>query len=247
MSSKAVSGVKIIRRARSVSKANIKTFNIKKSNFERKPTNKFGEVTLTGKDIKKILGGRISGDKILKKTELHYPPYLYGLINSANTMSGSTRPNKIRKLHDLFKKRKFRSLGEWKKWYLSKHPNAINRAVSNILAVFEKNFDISASKRRKYRKYIRQFVENLVFEQTYRGLKIQEVIFIKMSKITGEKYRWGTNREDSSGVDGFIGDIPLSIKPQTSSQKKPPGVKRAYYEIKKDKNDKSTLTFTFSL
>ncbi len=161
-----------VRKSRRVKIDNIEKIDLKKSNFERKPSDKYIEVIIDSKEIKKILGGRISGKKILEKREINYPKYLYGFINSANTMSGATRPSNIGKLHILFKNRKFRNLNEWKKWHLSKYPKATNKAINSILSVFEEVFDMEPKNRRRYRKYTKQFVENLVFNQTYSGLKI---------------------------------------------------------------------------
>ena len=103
---------------------------------------------------------------------------------------------------------------------------------------------IQGDTRRKYRKYTQLFVENLVFNQTYTGLKIQEAVLVKISDLMKQNYRWSNDKEDSAGIDGFVGNIPVSIKPTSSSQNKKPGVKRTYYKINKKNN---TLSFTFSL
>jgi len=65
-----------------------------------------------------------------------------------------------------------------------------------------------------------------------------------MADILKKDFRWGTDKEDSSGIDGFIGDIPVSVKPDSCQEKKKAGVKRTYYSI--DEKNK-TLSFTISL
>jgi len=235
--------IKIIRKSRRVEIANIKKLNLKKSNYERKPTNKAVEVILNCKEIKKILGGRISGSKILKKRTIDYPVGLYNHINIANRQKKATISSKVGKVHGMFRGKKFRSLNEYRKFYLSKYPNAISSAVGEIFDDF-KRLGIPLKKRNKYKKYVNFFIEELVINQSYRGLKIQEVILIKMSDILKQHYRWGTDKEDSSGIDGFVGDIPISIKPSSSHEKKKAGVKRINYFINKKQN---TLSFTFSL
>jgi hypothetical protein len=230
------------KKSRRIKLENIKKIDLVKSNFERKPSNKFVEVVMTSNEIKEVLGGkRISGAKILEQQQINYPKYYYGFINAANQMSGATKASNIGKLHIYFKNRKFRNLNEWKKYYLRRYPKSISNAASKIMKTIVEGTNIQPKSKRTYRKYVKLFVENLIFNQTYSGLKIQEVILVKIAKITKQSYRWSTSKEDSAGIDGFIGDIPVSIKPKTSKEKKRAGSKRAYYHIKDNK-----LYFTFS-
>ena len=235
--------VKDVRRPQRIKIKNIEKINLKKSNFERKPSNKFVEITIDSNEIKKLLGGRISGKKILEKRKINYPIGIYGHISLANKQKQATIPSKVGKVHGMFRGRRFRSLNEYRKFYLSKYPRTINKAVDEILEDF-KRFGLPLKKRQEHKKYVRLFVEELVINQSYRGLKVQEVIFVKMSNILKQDYRWSTDKEDSSGIDGFIGDIPISIKPISSNEKKKAGVKRTYYSVNEKK---STLSFTLSL
>ena len=41
----------------------------------------------------------------------------------------------------------------------------------------------------------------------------------KIAEIKKENYRFSTPKEESKGIDGFIGDIPISIKPVTYKTK----------------------------
>jgi hypothetical protein len=215
--------------------------NLKKTNFERVPSNRYLEIELTARDIKELLGGRVSGRAILEKKKINYPLYLYGFINQAHSVRRATHPSRVGKVHTLFKQRKFRSLNEWKKWYTKKYPKAIQEAIAVIHDTFKKGI---GPIKKSHRKYVKLFVENLIFEQTYTGLSLQEAIFTKMARITKKKYRPSTAKEDSRGIDGFIGEIPVSIKPTSSPVKKTAGVKRVYYKIDEEKH---TLSFTFSI
>ena len=195
-------------------------------------------------EIKQLLGGRISGVNILKKKKINYPLYYYGIIDDFNTISKATTPKYVGKVHTLFKEHKFRYLGEWIKWHNNKYPGCVDKAVDKIWNMLENRAHVSKAYKREYRRYIRKFVENLLYNQTYTGLKIQEVILIKISQIMKQKYRWAAAKEDSSGIDGFVGDIPISIKPKSCRVSKPAGTKRVYYEIDTKNN---ILSFTLSL
>ena len=76
---------------------------------------------------------------------------------------------------------------------------------------------------------------------------INEYILAYTGKDENNKrsgYKWSSAKEDSSGTDGFIGCIPVTIKPNTCDLKKFPGVKRINYTINKER---TALSFTFSI
>ena len=82
----------------------------------------------------------------------------------------------------------------------------------------------------------REWVEDLVFTKTDIGLRFQEGILIKIAGRKGQSYRLSTPEEEAKGIDGFIGDKPVSIKPITYKTKKMYGeeivVEVIYYEKK---------------
>ena len=65
------------------------------------------------------------------------------------------------------------------------------------------------------RPMIKKWVEDLVLEKTFIGLKFQEAILKKVALIKNTDYRFAEPKEESQGIDGFIGAIPVSIKPIT--------------------------------
>ena len=96
----------------------------------------------------------------------------------------------------MFKQKKFRTLGEWKRWYNKKYPKAVEKAINTIYNAFEKAIvtdkkliEINYKAKRNYRYYIKRFVENLIYNQTFSGLKIQEAILTKMASIMKQKIR----------------------------------------------------------
>jgi MjaI restriction endonuclease len=94
------------------------------------------------------------------------------------------------------------------------------------------------------RNLIQQWVEDLVLTKTYMGLRFQESVLKKIAAQKGQKYRLATPEEESSGIDGYIGDVPISIKPITYKTKnmlsEKIDVKIIYYE-----KDKDGLKITF--
>lgn len=66
---------------------------------------------------------------------------------------------------------------------------------------------------------IEQWVRDLVIVKTFAGLRFQEAILKKGAEIKSTDYRLAEPDEESRGIDGYIGDIPVSIKPDTYTVK----------------------------
>ena len=85
---------------------------------------------------------------------------------------------------------------------------------------------------------VKKWVEDLVIDKTFIGLKFQEAILRRIAKMKKVKYRLSTPNEESKGIDGFIGETPISIKPITYKTKnmlrEKISVKLLVYEKKKD-------------
>ena len=65
------------------------------------------------------------------------------------------------------------------------------------------------------RDLVRKWVEELVLVKTFTGLKVQEPILKKIAELTGSPYRFSNTTEEDKGIDGYVGDRAVSIKPHT--------------------------------
>jgi hypothetical protein len=66
---------------------------------------------------------------------------------------------------------------------------------------------------------VAEWVEDLVLNKTFAGLNFQEAILKKVADTTKQSYRLSTKEEESKGIDGYIADLPVSIKPITYKAK----------------------------
>ncbi len=141
-----------------------------------------------------------------------FPKYTTQIINLANQNAQGTRPRVVGQLSELIKECPEKTYKGWKKWYLVKHPNAIENAAEKINEIINslKNAIQSIDK-----PMIKRWVEDLVLEKTFIGLRFQEAILRKIALIKNTNYRLANPEEESQGIDGFIGNIPVSIKPTT--------------------------------
>lgn len=146
----------------------------------------------------------------------NFPKYTTQLINLANQNSQGTRPRVVGQLSELIQECPSKTYEGWKKWYLKKHPKAIDNATEKIGMMIEK---LKKSIKLIDKPMIRAWAEDLILEKTFVGLRFQEAILKKVAKIKNTTYRLSKPDEESRGIDGFIGKMPVSIKSITYKTK----------------------------
>jgi len=164
------------------------------------------KVKITTKEIRKYLD--------IETPE--FPKYIAPLINLANQYAQRTRPRVVGQMSELIQEFEGKSLSEWEKWYLKKKPDAIKNATEKIL---QKLKEFKNSLDEIDQTIVEQWVRDLVIVKTFVGLRFQEAILKKGAEIKGTNYRLAKSEEESKGIDGYIGDIPVSIKPHTYEMK----------------------------
>lgn len=173
--------------------------------------------------------------QLLDADVVSFPKYAAQLINLANQNAQGARPEVVGQMSALIQEFRGRKLEEWERWYLSSHPEAIEKAKTKIMQMIE-NFKQVITKIDE--EMIRAWVKDLIIVKTFVGLKFQEAILKRVAAHTGKSYRTSDPEEKANGIDGYTGDNPVSIKPQTyeSKQVLPEsiGVKIIYYDKVKD-------------
>lgn len=165
------------------------------------------KIKLTNEQIRKSLGiGSPS-----------FPKYVSQIINLANQNAQGTRPKVVGQMTELIKEFPGRTLEEWKGWYIKKHPEAIGNAKNKIVDMVD---GLKQAVNKIDERMINDWVEDLVIVKTFIGLKLQAAILKKGAELKGSDYRLSDIREESKGIDGYIGTVPVSVKPETYKAKK---------------------------
>ena len=164
-----------------------------------------------------------------------FPKYTTQIINLANQNAQGTRPKVVGQLSELIQKCPHKEYNKWKEWYLQQQPKAIDNATKKIFSMVE---ELKKAINQIDEGMVKKWVKDLVIYKTFIGLKFQEGILKRIAKIKNTTYRLSTPQEESKGIDGFIGDTPISIKPVTYKTKnmlrEKIDVKVIFYEKKKD-------------
>jgi len=148
----------------------------------------------------------------LKVEEPVFPKYVSPLINFANFYARGTVPGVVGQMTDLIQQFPGKSLDEWEGWYMAQNPDGITEAIDMIVNKLE---ELKRVISQIDREMVEKWVRDLVIVKTYVGLKFQKAILMKASEITGYEFRTATPDEESRGIDGYVGDVPVSIKPET--------------------------------
>lgn len=172
----------------------------------------------------------------LKAPACEFPRYTTQLMNLANQNSQGTRAKIVGQMSDLIQECQCQTFDEWVRWYREKHPDAISNATDRVYSMIE---NLNEASPKIDREMVRLWVEDLVLVKTFAGLKFQEAILRKLAEIRGCAYRLSNPYEESTGIDGFVGEEAFSIKPVSYTSKKPTiqdsiNIQIIYYEKKKD-------------
>ena len=117
---------------------------------------------------------------------------------------------------DLFAEFSGRNFEEWKAWYLQKEPAAIDNATERVYSMLGR---LQEAILLIDKPMIREWVEDLVLVKTLTGLCFQEALIARVAEMKGTPYRLADAQEESQGIDGYIGDTPVSVKPSTYTTK----------------------------
>lgn len=164
-----------------------------------------------------------------------FPKYTTQIINLANQNAQGTRPKVVGQLSELIQKCPHKEYSKWKEWYLQQQPKAIDNATDKIFPMIE---ELKKAINQIDKSMVKEWVRDLVIDKTFIGLKFQETILKRVAKMRKVSYRLSNPKEESKGIDGFIGDVPVSIKPITYKTKNMLNekieVKFIFYDKKKD-------------
>ncbi|MFZ2148680.1 MAG: MjaI family restriction endonuclease [Sedimentisphaerales bacterium] len=176
----------------------------------------------------------LSNEEIRKCLDIdtpEFPTYTTQLLNLANQNAQGTRPKVVGQMSELIQHCTGKTLAEWEQWYLKQKPDAIRTATERILQMVK---NLSNAIDKIDREMVEKWVRDLVIVKTFMGLRFQEAILKKGAEIKGVDYRLSDFTQESKGIDGYIGNIPVSIKPETykikAALREDIAVKVIYYE-----------------
>lgn len=62
---------------------------------------------------------------------------------------------------------------------------------------------------------VEKWVEDLLINKTFNGMYVQKAVLASLAHLRDTTYRLATPDEESKGIDGYVGNVPYSVKPDT--------------------------------
>ncbi len=104
------------------------------------------------------------------------------------------------------------TIENWKEWYTERYPDAMEKATDKIYAQVE---NLKKAILLIDKEMVRNWVEDLTINKTFNGLYVQKAILASLAERKGTTYRLAEPDEEARGIDGFVGNTPYSVKPDT--------------------------------
>jgi hypothetical protein len=142
-------------------------------------------------------------------------PYVGSVINLGNSFSQATRPKNVGQLSDMIQL--FReldcdhSVDTWEEYYdQNQGKEKIQEASVKIWEYVQR---IKNNLEELTEEDVYNWTKDLIIDKTFSGLQVQ----LDMLKLAaeGKPFRLANPEEESKGIDGYIGDEPVSIKPKS--------------------------------
>ena len=145
-----------------------------------------------------------------------FPKYTSQLINWANQNAQGTRPSVVGQMSELFPEFMASdaetTIDNQYDWYVKRYPDAFEKATDKIYAQVQNLRDAITL---IDREMVKHWVEDLVITKTFNGMYVQKAILTFLAERKRTTYRLATPKEESVGIDGYVGDVPYSIKPDS--------------------------------
>lgn len=148
-----------------------------------------------------------------------WPTYATQLMNIAGQNSQATRPKRIGSLKETWSKMRTAgikgTLDNWTDYYNQTHgvdklETAGNRIHEQLIKMGIQWIDSGMCI---------EYVKETVYNKTHMGLGGEEMAIEVVAKHFSKPFRFSTPEEESQGIDGWIGDKPVQVKPHDSAFK----------------------------
>lgn len=165
-------------------------------------------------ELENLKEERIRLDKAKESinANLNLPTYTSYILNEIVRNSKANYPNIVGQMSELVPQNKDKTQKEWEDWYLENYPDAIDNATDKaykMLLKHKKAMDLID------KSMVKEYIADLVLVKSRKGLIFHDMVLDYLSKKYETTYRLATPEEESKGIDGYVGEKPIQIKPNT--------------------------------
>jgi len=149
---------------------------------------------------------------------INTPKYTTYLLNPAINLSQSNRPEVVGQMSEIIDEFRTKhpdgTFEDWIEFYFEEYDGerrleeATEKAVPMVKKMKEAFEQVDKDMTHNY-------LRDLVLFKTYEGFDIQETILRKFRDIYDAEIERATPDDESRGIDGYVDEQPVSIKPET--------------------------------
>lgn len=146
------------------------------------------------------------------------PKYTTYLLRPAVNLSQSNRPRVVGQMSDIIEEFRQKhpdgTFEDWVNYYETEYDGdeRLEEATEIAYPMVEKMRDAFEQ---IDEEMTHDFLRDLVLFKTYEGFDIQEAILRKLGEMYDTEITRATAEDESKGIDGYVGDQPVQIKPTT--------------------------------
>ena len=155
------------------------------------------------------------------------------MFNKRLESSGANKVNVIGPISEYFDdfKKGYKNINgsiefivnDWEKYYLANYEEKYKAGLRKFLNYCANDVEpishridapLTNDSIDKVKFLAKEYFDFLLFNKTAKGLYVEEEVLKFLCEKTGRVYRKDYS-EESKGIDGYIGDIPVSVKPKS--------------------------------
>lgn len=154
---------------------------------------------------------------VVKRDRSSFPLYTKPILNIATQNSKATQVKIVGSIKDQwteFLATGGRSVEDWEQWYMENGGrDKIERATDKLFDMLTK---MPLDRKVFTRELANQYILDLVINKTHYGMSGEYHAVLAAANHFKMKYRFSTAEEESQGIDAWIGQFPVQVKPHDS-------------------------------
>lgn len=156
-------------------------------------------------------------ESVTKRNRCDFPLYSKPILNIATQNSQATKVKLVGSMKDQwtqFMATGGRSVEEWETWYMA------NGGADKIKKATDKLYEMLNKMPLDHAVFTRELAElyilDLVINKTHYGMSGEYHSVLAVARHFGADYRFSTPEEETQGIDAWLGDCPVQVKPHDS-------------------------------
>lgn len=156
-------------------------------------------------------------NSVTQRDRFEFPKYTKPILNIATQNSKATSVKIVGSMKEQFTeflKQGGRTLAEWETWYNQRGGvDKINQATDKLCEMLDK---MPVDKTVFTQDMAHRYIQELVYNKTHYGMSGEFHSVCAVADYFGKTYRFSTPEEESQGIDAFIDNKPVQVKPHDS-------------------------------